>query len=44
VFTPPAEVIDPTDHPFAALKALRNGDTPAPVKKDPKKPGGDNSR
>jgi hypothetical protein len=35
VFEPPVEHIDPDEHPFAALKALK-GDTSAPVSKKPK--------
>ena len=36
VFEPPAQALDPADHPFAALKALQAGAEPASVKKDPK--------
>ena len=38
-FEPPVEAIDPSDHPFAALKALQADDAPASAKKDPKNPG-----
>lgn len=40
VFEPPAETIDPADHPFAALKALQPNDKPAAAKQTPK-PAGD---
>lgn len=36
VFEPPAETIDPADHPFAALKALQAEGKPAGQKKSPK--------
>ena len=39
VFEPPLEIVDPADHPFAALKALQTGGTSTPAKKDPKIPG-----
>jgi uncharacterized metal-binding protein YceD (DUF177 family) len=39
VFEPLAEIADPADHPFAALKALQTGNTPARPRKDPKNPG-----
>jgi hypothetical protein len=35
-FEPPAEITDPADHPFAALKALQSDGRPSPVKKRPK--------
>lgn len=35
VFEPPREIIDPADHPFAALKTLQGGGTPGAGKKDP---------
>lgn len=44
VFTRPAEIIDPADHPFAALKALRNGDATVANGKASKTPDGDKSR
>jgi hypothetical protein len=44
VFEPPAEMVDPAEHPFAALKALQTDKTPAPAKKDPKIPGGGKGR
>jgi uncharacterized metal-binding protein YceD (DUF177 family) len=42
VFEAPRQAVDPADHPFAALKALQSGGTPAGStrKKDPKVPGG----
>jgi uncharacterized metal-binding protein YceD (DUF177 family) len=42
VFEAPLQAVDPADHPFAALKALQSGGTPAGStrKKDPKVPGG----
>lgn len=40
VFEPPAEIADPADHPFAALKALQTGEGPSTIKKGPKNPGG----
>lgn len=39
-FEPPAEILDPADHPFAALKALQTGGGPSTTKKGPKDPGG----
>ncbi|MGA2055783.1 MAG: DUF177 domain-containing protein [Bradyrhizobium sp.] len=39
VFEPPLEIVDPADHPFAALKALQTGGTSTSAKKDPKIPG-----
>jgi len=39
VFEPPLEVVDPADHPFAALKALQTSGKPASAKKAPKIPG-----
>jgi hypothetical protein len=44
VFEPPLEIVDPTDHPFAALKALQTADTLTSAKKDPKIPGGGKGR
>lgn len=44
VFEPPVEIIDPSDHPFAALKALRPDDESISEKKDPKDPGDGKSR
>jgi hypothetical protein len=38
VFEPPVEVIDPRDHPFAALKALRTDPPPRGRSKHPKPP------
>jgi uncharacterized metal-binding protein YceD (DUF177 family) len=35
VFEPPAALIDPEDHPFAALKALKSASAP-PASKEPK--------
>jgi len=40
-FEPPAEITDPADHPFAALKALQSDGRPSPVKKSPKSSGDD---
>jgi hypothetical protein len=36
VFEPPAETLDPADHPFAALKALQSEGEPVTSKKSPK--------
>jgi uncharacterized metal-binding protein YceD (DUF177 family) len=36
VFEPPPEVVDPEDHPFAALKALQEGKEPGTQSKKPK--------
>jgi hypothetical protein len=44
VFEPPLEIVDPADHPFAALKALQTSGTPTSAKKDPKIPGDGKSR
>jgi hypothetical protein len=44
VFEPPAETIDPDDHPFAALKALRPEAAPSGSKKQPKAPKGGKGR
>jgi Large ribosomal RNA subunit accumulation protein YceD len=48
VFEPPAETIDPADHPFAALKALQSeGErvtSKKPPKTSPKAPGGGKDR
>jgi uncharacterized metal-binding protein YceD (DUF177 family) len=38
VFEAPAEIVDPAQHPFAALKTLQRGSGSAPPKKDPKTP------
>jgi uncharacterized metal-binding protein YceD (DUF177 family) len=35
VFEPPREVVDPADHPFAALKKLQTSGSSGPDKKDP---------
>ena len=35
-FEPPAEIVDPADHPFAALKALQSDGKPSLAKKRPK--------
>ena len=40
-FDPPAEIIDPADHPFAALKALQSDGKPSPAKKRPGTSGDD---
>jgi uncharacterized metal-binding protein YceD (DUF177 family) len=40
-FEPPAEIIDPADHPFAALKALQSNGKPSLAKKRPKSPNDD---
>jgi hypothetical protein len=40
-FDLPAEIIDPADHPFAALKALQSGGKPSPAKKRPGTSGDD---
>jgi Large ribosomal RNA subunit accumulation protein YceD len=40
-FEPPAEIIDPADHPFAALKALQSDGKPSPAKKRPGTSGDD---
>jgi hypothetical protein len=42
VFEPPLEIVDPADHPFAALKVLQTGGKPTSAKKDPKIPGDGN--
>ena len=39
VFEAPADIADPAEHPFAALKALQTGGASAPVKKGPHTPG-----
>jgi len=44
VFEPPAEVVDPADHPFAALKALQSSGKSTASKKGPKNPGGSRGR
>jgi hypothetical protein len=44
VFEPPPKIVDPADHPFAALKALQTGGTSTSAKKDPKIPGDGNGR
>jgi hypothetical protein len=41
VFEPPAEIKDPANHPFAALKTLQAGGKPASAGKDPKGSGSD---
>jgi Large ribosomal RNA subunit accumulation protein YceD len=38
-FELPAEIADPADHPFAALKALQSDSKPVPAKKRPKTSG-----
>lgn len=38
-FEPPAEIVDPADHPFAALKALQSDGKPSLAKKRPKTSG-----
>lgn len=38
-FEPPAEIVDPADHPFAALKALQSDGRPSLAKKRPKTSG-----
>jgi Large ribosomal RNA subunit accumulation protein YceD len=40
-FERPAEIIDPADHPFAALKALQSDGKPSPAKKRPGTSGDD---
>jgi Large ribosomal RNA subunit accumulation protein YceD len=40
-FEPPAEIVDPADHPFAALKALQSDGKPPLAKKRPKTSGDD---
>ncbi len=40
VFEPQVEPVDPSEHPFAALKALRLDAAPQGSSKRPKKPGG----
>jgi uncharacterized metal-binding protein YceD (DUF177 family) len=40
VFEPPPQIVDPADHPFAALKALQSGGTAAASKRPPKTPRG----
>jgi hypothetical protein len=40
-FDLPAEIIDPADHPFAALKALQSDGKPSPAKKRPGTSGDD---
>jgi Large ribosomal RNA subunit accumulation protein YceD len=44
VFEAPKEIADPSAHPFAALKALRTGGTPATAGKNPRDADGDKSR
>jgi len=44
VFEPPAEIINPDDHHFAALKALRPEAAPSGPKKQPKAPNGGKGR
>jgi len=44
VFEPAPEVVDPEDHPFAALKALQPGGMPASSKGPPKSPKDRNPR
>jgi uncharacterized metal-binding protein YceD (DUF177 family) len=44
VFEPPKEIVDPADHPFAALKALKSDGKPTASRKRPKTPGGDKER
>ena len=44
VFEPPAEIINPDDHPFAALKALRPEAAPSGSKRQPKAPNGGKGR
>jgi uncharacterized metal-binding protein YceD (DUF177 family) len=39
VFEPPPKIVDPADHPFAALKALQTGGTATSAKKATKIPG-----
>jgi uncharacterized metal-binding protein YceD (DUF177 family) len=39
-FQPPVETVDPNDHPFAALKALKPDAKPPASKKRPGNPGG----
>lgn len=40
-FEPPAEIVDPADHPFAALKALQSDGKSSLAKKRPKTSGDD---
>ena len=40
-FDLPAEIMDPADHPFAALKALQSDGKPSPAKKRPGTSGDD---
>ncbi|HZR75442.1 DUF177 domain-containing protein [Bradyrhizobium sp.] len=40
VFEAPAEIVDPADHPFAALKALQTDQGASTTKKGPKDGGG----
>jgi len=44
VFDPPPEILDPADHPFAALKALQTGGADTAATKHPKTPGGGKGR
>jgi uncharacterized protein DUF177 involved in 23S rRNA accumulation len=39
VFEAPAEIVDPAEHPFAALKGLQTGGTSAPARKGANTPG-----
>jgi uncharacterized metal-binding protein YceD (DUF177 family) len=39
VFEAPAQIVDPAEHPFAALKGLQTGGASAPAKKTPTMPG-----
>jgi uncharacterized metal-binding protein YceD (DUF177 family) len=43
-FEPPTEIRDPSDHPFAGLKALQSGGQQATAKEVPKSPRDDEDR
>ena len=44
VFEAPAEIVDPADHPFAALKALKSDRRTSAARKRPKSSGDENDR
>jgi hypothetical protein len=44
VFAAPAEIVDPAEHPFAALRSLKTGGASAPTKRGPNSRQGDEDR
>jgi Large ribosomal RNA subunit accumulation protein YceD len=44
VFAAPAEIVNPAEHPFAALRSLKTGGASAPTKKGPNSRQGDKDR